>query len=86
MNNPVETTPVVTTTRIVTEVSDKPVQITTRWWKSKTLQLNAIGIAVLIVTYFLQNEMFPSWAAYETLVLAVLNMILRFITDSKITK
>lgn len=57
------------------------------WWKSKTLWFNVFSILVLIVQYFLDNKMFPAYVPWETLVIIVINAVLRlFFTDTNLTK
>jgi hypothetical protein len=60
--------------------------ITKPWYLSKTLWLNVIGFLVFLVTYFMDNQMFPTWITWEALALAVLNFLLRLITNTQVTK
>jgi len=52
------------------------------FWKSKTLWLNALAMAILIVQY-LQGQVWFS-AELQVLILAILNAGLRFITNTAI--
>ena len=54
------------------------------WWRSRTLALNALGVAVLIVGILLDNAALLAlpdpWVAYLTVLLATCNALLRFAT------
>ncbi len=54
-----------------------------QWWQSKTLWLNVISLA-LVVVQGLQGE---AWLRpeYQVVILAVLNASLRFITSKPLT-
>jgi hypothetical protein len=54
-----------------------------KWWKSKTLWLNALAMIIGIVQLASQN----AWLNPElqVLILAILNAILRFITNTGVT-
>ncbi len=56
------------------------------WWKSKTLWINTAAIIAMIIQYFIDQGTFPGWVGYETLALAVINYILRLITNTGVTK
>lgn len=53
------------------------------WFRSRTIWLNAIGVAVLIVGIVLDNakllELPDRWGAYLTVVMAILNALNRFL-------
>jgi hypothetical protein len=53
---------------------------------SKALWLNAIAIASLIVTYFINNHMFAQYILWEGLAYSVLNAIALMIQTQKIAK
>ena len=54
-----------------------------KWYKSKTLWVNAIAIIVIGVQYAAGIEAIP--AELQTAILAALNVILRSITKTNIT-
>ena len=54
------------------------------WMKSKFFWLNVIAIIILIVQYFIQNQTFPQWVAFEGLAIVVLNAIAGMIQGQQI--
>jgi len=52
------------------------------WWKSKTLWLNFVATLIAIVQAVQGQPWVP--AEYQVLVLAVLNAVLRFLTNQPI--
>ncbi len=54
--------------------------------KSRFFWLNLISLVVLIVTYFLQNNMFSQYVLWEGLIIAVLNAIAGMLKDQEVTK
>ena len=52
--------------------------------KSRFFWLNLIAIVLLVIQYFIQNEMFPQWVAWEGLVIVVLNAIAGMIQNQQV--
>lgn len=57
------------------------------WWQSKTIWVNALTLAVLIIGVLVtQDGVIPeSWLKWLAAVSAVVNVVLRFITEQPIT-
>ena len=53
------------------------------FWKSSTLWLNAVGITVIGIQFILDKNILD--ADFQTLLLAVLNLINRFRTSSPVS-
>ncbi|MDD5510617.1 MAG: hypothetical protein PHI12_07405 [Dehalococcoidales bacterium] len=53
--------------------------------KTKWFWLNLIAIIILVIQYFVSNEMFPQYVAWEGLVLVVLNAIAGMIQSGQNT-
>ena len=49
------------------------------WFLSKTIWFNLASIIILVIQYFIDNQMFPDYVKWEILAIAVINMILRLI-------
>jgi hypothetical protein len=61
--------------------------ITKPWWMSKVLWLQVITMIGVGVEYIINNDMFPTYAAWTTFADAVITAVLRiFFTDTKLTK
>jgi hypothetical protein len=54
--------------------------------KSKFFWLNLIAILVLVIQYFITNEMFPAWAAYLSLAVVVLNAVAGMLQGNQVAK
>ena len=55
-----------------------------RWYKSKMLWVNALAIAIMIAEYLLTNQIYSP--EIHAIVLAVINLGLRLITNTGIKK
>ena len=55
-----------------------------RWWESKTLWLNALAIAGMLAEYMVTNQIYSP--EIHAIVLAALNLGLRIITNTGLTK
>jgi galactokinase/mevalonate kinase-like predicted kinase len=67
------------------DMEDKPSK---KWWTSKTLWTNVIGIGLLVANYFGvigETDIPPEYALGGT-VAFVVNLILRFVTSKKLIK
>lgn len=63
---------------------------TKKWYKSKTLWLNAVAFAVAVVGPVLVGEGYTGavpagWAVFVPAVAALLNGLLRLVTEKKLT-
>ena len=56
----------------------------TPWWKSKTLWVNVVGLAVVLVETLTQQQVIT--VQISAAVLGALNIVLRLLTDKPITK
>ena len=65
------------TVKTIQVVANKP------WYKSKTMYLNLIALALLIVQSAVGVEIIP--LEYQTTIVAVLNLAARMITSTNIT-
>ena len=63
--------------KVVEVVANKP------WYKSKTMYLNLIALALLIVQSAIGVEVIP--LEYQATIVAVLNLATRMITSTNIT-
>lgn len=54
-------------------------------FKSKFFWLNLIAVLVLVIQYFITNEMFPAWAAYFSLAVVILNAIAGMLQSQQMT-
>jgi membrane protein YdbS with pleckstrin-like domain len=54
--------------------------------KSKFFWLNLIALAILIVQYFVTNQMFTQWLAWEGLAIVVLNAIAGMIQTQQVVE
>ena len=57
---------------------------TKRWFLSKTLWVNILGVAVIVINHLALNGVIDP--SYEALGLAIINIILRAVTKQGITK
>ena len=53
--------------------------------KSRFFWLNLLAICVLIIQYFINNQMFPSYIGWEGLALVVLNAIAGMLQSNTVT-
>ncbi len=61
--------------------------ITKPFWMSKTLWFNVLSIIILVIEYFIANEMFPTLLQWESLAIIVINAVIRlFFTETKLEK
>jgi len=54
-----------------------------KWYKSKTVYLNLIALLLIIVQSSMGAEIIP--VEYQATIIAILNLIVRTITNSNIT-
>ena len=54
------------------------------FWKSKTLWFNILSVVAMIVQYLVDNQMFTAYAKWELLAIAVINFVLRLLTNQGI--
>lgn len=59
---------------------------TKRWFHSKVLYTNIIGIAVVLITAFGYENMSAEILAIEGSILAVINLVLRIVTNQGLEK
>lgn len=52
-------------------------------WESKTLWVNVVAVAVIVLQMAIGQQLVP--VQYQELALAVLNLLLRLKTDAKLT-
>lgn len=55
-----------------------------KWYMSKTLWVNVLAIAVMVTEYLIANQLYSP--EIHVIVLAVINMILRLVTNTGVTK
>ena len=60
--------------------------MTKKWYHSKVLYTNVIGIALILVTAFGYGDVSAEILAIEGSILAVINLILRLITNQGLEK
>jgi hypothetical protein len=56
------------------------------WYTSKWFYLNLIAVVTLIVTYFINNQMFPNLLGWFGLVIVILNAIAGMIQSQQLYK
>lgn len=58
-----------------------------KWYTSKTVWFNLIALVVAVANYFGYKDFppDPNTGAYALTIIAVINLILRAVTDKKIT-
>lgn len=54
-----------------------------KWYKSKTVYLNLVALALIVVQSSVGVEVIP--VEFQTMIVAVLNMVVRCITSTNIT-
>ncbi len=57
---------------------------TKRWFRSKTIRVNAIAIAIMIAEYLITNQIYSP--EIHAIAIACLNLILRIVTNTAVTK
>ena len=55
-----------------------------RWFQSKTIQVNGIAILIMIAEYLITNQIYSP--EIHAIVIAVLNLGLRLVTNTAVTK
>jgi hypothetical protein len=55
------------------------------WWQSKMLWFNVLSGLVLVIGYLVDNQLFVEYAAWEAAAVAIINVILRAITNTGVT-
>ena len=55
-----------------------------KWYTSKVLWVNVIAVAVVVAEYLIAQKIYSP--ELHALVLAVINIVLRFVTHSGLTK
>lgn len=62
---------------------DRP--ISKGFWKSKTLWFNVLTVVAFAVQYLVDNQMLAQYIQWELLGVALINLILRLMTDQRLT-
>ena len=55
-----------------------------KWYTSKTLWVNSIAIALMVAEYLIANQIYSP--ELHALILAILNLLLRVVTNTGVTK
>jgi len=55
-----------------------------KWWRSKTLWFNIFALVTIAVQLIFGSDAVKAWAQVEVPLFAILNIILRFKTDTKV--
>jgi len=56
------------------------------WYQSKTVWINALTLAALIISTMMQWPELQQYATYLTYALAIVNLVLRFITNTQLER
>lgn len=56
------------------------------WYQSKTVWINALTLAALIISTIMQWPELQQYATYLTYALAIVNLVLRFITNTQLER
>jgi len=69
--------------KVVANVVDKVIVVSKKWYQSKTVYLNVIALVLIVVQSAIGVEVIP--VQYQSMIVAVLNLVARTITNTNIT-